>query len=72
VKVLLAIVLLVALPIAAFGILYSIDAGCFLCLEGDLAGSKTEKWLNLGLAFALLAFVLALVGAWIRDRAQRQ
>jgi hypothetical protein len=70
VKVLLAIVLVIALPVGAFMVLYSIDGGCFLCFEGKLEGSQTEKWINLVFGAALLTFILALVGAWIWDRAR--
>jgi hypothetical protein len=52
-KVLLA---MFALLVAGFLAVYSIDYGCFLCLNDDLRGSAAEKWTN-------RLFVLILAGA---------
>ena len=51
-----------------FGVVMSVQEGCFLCLEGDLAGSELEIWLNLGL---LLVLVSAIALPW-RSRRRRR
>jgi hypothetical protein len=37
------LLLMAALPLAAFMIAYSIDAGCFICLCGEGRGGVVEK-----------------------------
>lgn len=41
----------------SFGILISIQEGCALCLEGDLAGSWQERALNIGLVMTICLLV---------------
>jgi hypothetical protein len=67
-KVIAGLVGIACIPIAAFGVLYSLDAGCFICLEGDAAGSAVEKGINLG----LLGLVLLLLIAFIVDAIRRR
>ena len=55
------------IALVAFMVLYSIDAGCFICLYGDASGGITEKAVNLVVAATLffVAFFI-LKRFWIR------
>jgi hypothetical protein len=58
--------LLVAIPLVAFMITYSLDAGCFICLYGEEEGGAAEKWVNVGLVAAIVVTMASLL--WRRRR----
>lgn len=54
-RLMLLSVTLPLFALAAFIFLYSLDAGCFVCLYGDDSGSLVERWINIGLAAVIVA-----------------
>ncbi len=61
-KLIGALIALPAIALIAFMLLYSIDAGCFICLYGDESGGTVEVALNVSIALALLLGILF----WLR------
>ena len=51
------------------GTVISVQAGCFLCFEGDGAGSAAEKWLNLG--FVAILAGAAAAALWLHMKKKR-
>ena len=49
-----AVLALLIFPFLGFIVLYSADAGCFICFDGQSRGEALERWVNLGLAFGLM------------------
>lgn len=65
-KILLIVfAIIMAFPIG-FAIIYSAQAGCFLCLEGEMAGSWQEKIANIVLLLVVIAGIAAGVYAFRR------
>ena len=65
-KVLLALVALLLTPALVFGAYLSWQEGCFLCSEGEMAGSAGERPLNLVVLALLVSSVGIVLWYWLR------
>ena len=65
-KVLLALGALLLTPALIFGAYLSWQEGCFLCLEGEMAGSAGERTLNLVVLTLLFSSIGIVLWSWLR------
>jgi hypothetical protein len=64
---LFVIAVLLVYPIV-FALVYALQVGCLVCLDGEGEGSAAEAWLNLG----LVALPAGAAVVWLRNRRNKR